>query len=416
MKFLADLHIHSPYSIATSKETLPAVLHRWARLKGLTVVGTGDFTHPAWIARLEEELEPAEEGLFRLRGDLADKEDAALPASCRGAARFMLSAEISNIYKRAGKTRKVHNLVYAPSFEQAKAVTQVVAKAGAKIASDGRPISKMDSEDLVRRVAEVSPEGYVVPAHAWTPHFSLFGAFNRFSSLEECYGDQTGRIFAIETGLSSDPPMNRLVSGLDRLAMVSNSDAHSPRKLGREANAFDAPLSFAGIRDAIRGGAGSAFLGTVEFFPEEGKYHLDGHRACGVRMTPEETEAAGGLCPACGRKVTVGVMNRVHELADRTRPPRTKGGPTFERLMGLDSVLAELLGVGVGTKRVGQAYMRLVAAFGGELPLLREAPPEEIEKESPPGIGEAVRRMRRGEVHLEPGYDGQFGTVRVFAP
>lgn len=414
MRFVADLHIHSPYSIATSKHTLPATLYRWARLKGIVVVATGDFTHPEWRARLKAELEPAEAGLFRLREDLAKRADTELPASCRGEVRFMLSAEISNIYKRAGKTRKVHNLVYVPSFEEAESIAGAIEAFGARLESDGRPISKMDSEDLLRYVGELSPEGFLVPAHVWTPHFSVFGAFNRFSTLEECYGAQTGRIFALETGLSSDPPMNWRLSQLDGLTLVSNSDSHSPRKLGREATLFDAPLSFGGIRDAIRDADG--VLGTIEFFPEEGKYHLDGHRACKQRLTPEQAQAAGGLCPACGRKITVGVMHRVAELADRKRPRKPKRAAGFESLVGLESVLSEILGAGVNTKTVQRAYLQLVGAFGGELPLLRETPLDAIAEEGPPALADAVRRIRRGKVFREPGYDGEYGKVRVFDP
>ena len=414
MKFAADLHIHSPYSIATSKETAPSSLYRWARLKGLAVVATGDVTHPAWIARLKEELEPAEPGLFRLREDLAKRADAELPASCRGETRFLLSAEISNIYKRAGKTRKVHNLIYAPTFEEAESIAREIEGFGARLASDGRPISKMDSEDLVRRAAELSPEGFVVPAHVWTPHFSVLGAFNQFPSIEACYGDQTERIFALETGLSSDPPMNWRLSQLDRFTLVSNSDSHSAKKLGREANLFDAELSFRGIRNALRDGKG--MLGTIEFFPEEGKYHLDGHRACKRRLAPQETRAFDGRCPDCGRKVTVGVMSRVEELADRARPRKPKGAAGFESLIGLDNVLSELLGVGANTKTVAAAYLRLVSAFGGELPLLRETPIGAIRKETPPRLAEAVQRMRQGKVFREAGYDGQYGAIRVFEP
>lgn len=414
MRFIADLHIHSPFSMATSRQTTPAALYRFARLKGIGLVATGDFTHPEWRKILKRDLEPAEPGLFRLREDLAKEADADLPASCRGETRFILSAEVSNIYKRADKTRKVHNLLYAPTLAEAAAVGGDIARRGAKIRSDGRPISKIDSEDLLRLFFGHCPEGFAVPAHVWTPHFSVLGAFNRFASLEECYGEQTERLFAVETGLSSDPPMNWRLSSLDRMTLISNSDAHSPSKLGREANLFDADLSFAGVRDALRFPERGEFLGTLEFYPEEGKYHLDGHRACGRRMTPEETRQHEGRCPDCGRKVTVGVVHRVAELADREQGFRPEGAPGFESVIALKTVLSEVLGVGENTKRVAREYDRVVAAFGGELAVLREAPIEAIEGEGPPRLAEALARVRTGDVRVEAGYDGEYGVVRVF--
>ena len=414
MRFIADLHIHSPFSMATSRQTTPAMLCRFARLKGIGLVATGDFTHPEWRKILKRDLTPAEPGLFRLREDLERKVATELPASCRGETRFILSAEISNIYKRAGKTRKVHNLLYAPTLEEAAAMGADIARRGAKIRSDGRPISKLDSEDMLGLFSGHCPEGFAVPAHLWTPHFSALGAFSGFTSLEECYGDQTERIFAVETGLSSDPPMNWRLSSLDRVTLISNSDAHSPGKLGREANLFDTDLSFAAVRDALRFPERGEFLGTLEFYPEEGKYHLDGHRACGRRMTPEETLQHEGRCPDCGRKVTVGVVHRVAELADRDAGFRPEGAPGFESVIALKTVLSEVLGFGENTKRVARDYDRLVAAFGGELPVLREAPIEALEQEGPPRLADALRRVRAGDIHVEAGYDGEYGVVRVF--
>jgi len=415
MPFLADLHVHSPYAIATSKDMVPVSMARYAQLKGLAVVATGDFTHPAWFQRLREELVPAEAGLFRLREDLVEESNRNVPISCRSEVRFMLSAETSNIYKRAGKTRKVHNLLYVSSFEEALAIREAIEALGGNARSDGRPILKIDSEDMLGILMKHSPEGFLVPAHLWTPHFSVLGAFNQFNSLEECYGDLAEHVFAVETGLSSDPPMNWRLSQLDRLTLVSNSDAHSPRKLGREANVFHTDLSFAAIRDAIKGGREKGFGGTIEFYPQEGKYHLDGHRACGRRMTPEETRRHEGRCPDCGKKVTVGVVHRVEELADRKKARKPKRAAGFTSLIGLPEVLGELLEVRPTTKKVEKEYTRLIAALGSELHILREAKLDSIAQEGWTRLGEAIGQMREGDVHVSAGYDGEYGTVKVFA-
>jgi len=412
MRFIADFHIHSRFSMATSKAICPASLHVAAQCKGLTVIGTGDFTHPEWTRELRAQLEPVEPGLHRLKRKLASEADREVPASCRAEVLFVLTAEISNIYKRAGKTRKVHNLVLAPDFETIDRISAPLGKIG-KLASDGRPILKLDSEELLRIVVNESDRAFVVPAHAWTPHFSVLGAFSGFSSIEECYGEFADKIFAIETGLSSDPAMNWRLSSLDRFTLMSNSDAHSPEKLGREANLFDAELSFDGIARALRNGDAKQFLGTLEFFPQEGKYHYDGHRRCGVRLAPAETERYGGLCPVCKRQVTLGVCHRVAALADRPEGFRPDGAPPFQRIVPLKEILAELFAVGTGTKRVATAYQRLLEKLGPELHILREAPVERIGQVGPDGLADAVGRVRRGEVRIAPGYDGEYGTVRT---
>lgn len=413
MNYIADLHIHSPYSRATSRSSTLAGLLGWARIKGIQVVGSGDFTHPGWFAKLQEELEPAEPGLFRL------KEEAKVPSPLPEVApsdapvRFLLSAEVSCIYKRHGKVRKVHNLLYVPDLAAAERLNRRLGAIG-NIVSDGRPILGLDSRDLLEILLEEAPEGFLVPAHIWTPWFSLFGSRSGFDSVEDCFGDLAGHIFAMETGLSSDPAMNRLVSALDRYAMISNSDCHSPANLGREANLLATGFDFFSLRDAFRGNRRGSFPGTIEFFPEEGKYHFDGHLDCKVCLDPAETRRLGELCPVCGRPVTVGVHHRVLALADRQEPFYPPAAPQFFSLIPLAEVIGELLGAGPATKGVLASYTRAINLFGSELELLLRTPLEEIGRRSPL-LGEAIGRVRSGQVIRQPGYDGRYGVIRAFA-
>jgi DNA helicase II / ATP-dependent DNA helicase PcrA len=412
MDYIADLHTHSPYSRATSPEGTLSGLAGWARVKGIRVIATGDFTHPGWFRRLREELAPAEPGLFRLRDEeaIVSPLPGAVPAATP--IRFLLSAEISSIYKRHGAVRKVHNLLYVPDFASAERINATLAGIG-NIESDGRPILGLDSRDLLEIVLTRAPEGFLVPAHIWTPWFSLFGSRSGFDTIEACFGDLTPHLFALETGLSSDPDMNRLVSPLDRFALISNSDCHSPAKLGREANLFSTDLDFFALREALRGNRRDTFRGTVEFFPEEGKYHADGHRACHVCLDPQETRRLGLACPVCGKPLTVGVLHRVMALADREQPLYREDSPRVFSLIPLPEVLGEILGVGPASKKVMEQYGRAIARFGSEFDLLLHAPPEEIRQASPI-LGEAVERMRGGRVIRKPGFDGEFGVIRLF--
>ncbi len=407
MRFIADLHIHSRYSRACSRDLTPENLWRWGQLKGIRVIGTGDITHPLWMDELREKLEPAEEGLFTLRKGLRTDD---VPVSCRTEVSFLLSGEISCIYSKGGKTRKVHALVFLPGFEAAVRLNRSLAKIG-NIASDGRPILGLDAKRLLQIVLDISPDAMLVPAHAWTPHFSVFGAVSGFDSLEECFEELTPHIHAIETGLSSDPPMNWRLSMLDRITLISNSDAHSPAKLGREANIFDTGISYGEIVAAVKTRKG--FVGTIEFFPEEGKYHSDGHRNCGVRLSPGETVAYNYLCPACGKKVTVGVLHRVEKLADREAGTYPAGAPVFHSIIPLMEVLAETLRVGVASKKVERAYFDLLGKVGNELSILMDDPVERIVRAGYPMVAEAIRRMRAGEIRVVPGYDGEFGRIRA---
>jgi len=408
MPFIADLHIHSKYSRATSQDMTPERLWEWAQLKGISVIGTGDFTHPGWLAALREKLEPMGNGLFSLRKQFRSDD---VPASCRADVHFLLSAEISCIYRKNDRTRKVHCLVFAPDLETVSRINAALAKVG-NLAADGRPILGLDAKELLRIVLDASPDAMLVPAHAWTPHFSVFGAASGFDSLEECFDELAPQIPAIETGLSSDPPMNWRLSGLDRITLISNSDAHSPAKIGREANIFVTDMSYHDITAAIRTRQG--FSGTIEFFPEEGKYHFDGHRNCGARLSPEESERSNDSCPVCGGKVTVGVMHRVASLADRPDGFRPQGAPSFQSLIPLQELIADALRTGSASRKVETAYRALLERLGNEFHILREAPLADIEAAGSPLVREAVARMRAGRVRIAPGYDGEFGTISLF--
>lgn len=408
MRFIADLHVHSHYSRATSSDMSPEGIWKWAQLKGITVIGTGDFTHPAWLKELVEKLEPAQNGLFKLKKEFQSDD---VPASCRADVHFILSAEISCIYGKNGKTRKVHSVILMPDFASVARLNLALSKIG-NLNADGRPILGLDAKELLRITLEASPEAMYIPAHAWTPHFSVFGAVSGFDSLEECYEELAPHIHAIETGLSSDPLMNWRLSALDRLTLVSNSDAHSARKIGREANIFDTDLSYGSMMSAITTKKG--FLGTIEFFPEEGKYHYDGHRDCGVCLSPEETVHHDYRCPVCNGKVTVGVMHRVDKLADREHGFRPPGAPSFFSIIPLPEIIAEGLKCGVDTKKVNAQYFSLLEKLGNEFTILLDSPLDEIERAGTPLLREAIARMRAGNVHIAPGYDGEFGKVRIF--
>ena len=344
MKMIADLHIHSRFSMATSKEGTPENLDSWARKKGISLIGTGDFTHPVWREELKERFVSEGNGLYRLRDAFVKEESRKFPGE---GTRFVVSGEISSIYKKNGKTRKVHNVILLPSLEAADAMAQRLEKIG-NIHSDGRPILGLDSHDLLEMMLDVCPEGILIPAHIWTPHFSVLGAKSGFDSVEECFEELAPYIHALETGLSSDPAMNWRISKLDRYQLVSNSDAHSPSKLGREANLLDIDCSYEGLYRAIHTGEG--LEGTVEFFPEEGKYHFDGHRKCGVSLSPVEAERLGGICPVCGKKLTMGVDHRVEQLADRAEGFVKKDGKKYESLVPLPEVISTCMGYSTASK------------------------------------------------------------------
>src|SRR6201994_4194095 len=411
--FHADLHIHSKFSRACSKDCDIPHLAAGARPKGITGGGTGDFTPPAWITELKNPLVPAEAGLFRLRPDLEKDLRRRVPAACDQPVRFMLSVEISTIYRRSDRTRKVHHLLYAPSFEAADPITAALSKIG-NLASDGRPILGLDSRDLLEITLEGGPGCYLVPAHIWTPWFAVLGSRSGFDAVADCYGDLAGEIFAVETGLSSDPSMNWMCSSLDAYRLVSNSDAHSPPMLGREATTFTANMDYFSMAAALRTGDGLA--GTIEFYPEEGKYHLDGHRKCGIRFEPEETRERDGVCAECHKPLTVGVLHRVAELADRPDGHRPAGAAGYSNLVQLPGIVGEILSVGPKSKSVNRLIDRLRAACGPELSILQHVPTDDLARIGGSALGEAIGRLRRGEVVVDAGYDGEYGTVRLFGP
>lgn len=414
MSFYADLHVHSKFARATSRDADLEHMALWAAKKGITVIGTGDFTHPGWLAEIKEKLVPAEPGLFRLKPELESEVQRRVPAACVQPTRFMLEVEISTIYKKGELTRKVHHLIYVPDIQKADALVERLSRIG-NLTADGRPILGLDSRDLLEITLECGEGAYLVPAHIWTPWFAVLGSKSGFNSIEACYGDLSHHIFALETGLSSDPPMNRRLSSLDRYQLVSNSDAHSPSKLGREACSFSTDLDYFAIRHALETGKG--YDGTVEFFPEEGKYHCDGHRKCGVLFEPETTRRNNGNCPVCQKPLTLGVLHRVAALADRPADSTATDAPqdTFHSFVPLTEVLAEIHGVGPASKRVQQAYENLVSHLGSEFFILEKAPPEEVRRVGHPLLAEGLKRMREGNVKREAGFDGQYGTIRLFS-
>ncbi len=408
--YIADLHIHSRYSRATSKDCTPEVLDLWARRKGIGIVGTGDFTHPAWRQELTEKLEPSGNGLYVLKKEYRI-EDPSLADTVQPY--FVITGEISSIYKKYDKVRKVHSLILLPGLEDAETISCKLAAIG-NIHSDGRPILGLDCHDLLEILLTLCENAVYVPAHIWTPHFSLFGAFSGFDSVEECYGDLSSHIHAMETGLSSDPPMNWRVSALDRYQLISNSDAHSPAKLGREANLLDIPLSYEGLKDAIQ--TGNGLKGTVEFFPEEGKYHYDGHRKCGICLAPADAEKYGGVCPVCGRRLTIGVSHRIEQLADRAEGYKKEHAAPYESLVPLPEIIGASVGCSAQSVKVQKEYRHMLNKLGPEFHILREIPLEEIRSVSGLLISEGIGRLRRGEVARIPGFDGQYGIIRLFTP
>jgi len=400
MKFIADFHLHSKYSRATSPQMDLENLDKWAKIKGIKVVGTGDFTHPEWFKNLKEKLEPAETGLFKLKN--SDSQT-----------RFILTTEISCIYSKKFKVRKIHILVFAPSFEIVEKINTHLGWLG-NLKSDGRPILGLDVKELAKIVLNVSQDCLIVPAHLWTPWFSLFGSRSGFDSIEECFEDYSKYIYAGETGLSSSPDMNWRLSALDKITLISNSDAHSPAKLGREANVFDTEISYPAIIEAIKSKSPQKFLYTIEFFPEEGKYHYDGHRLCGISLSPTESKKYNNICPRCGRPLTIGVLNRVDSLADRPEGFKPENAIPFKSLIPLAEIIADAVSQGVGTIEVDKEYKSLIEKFVNEFNILMNVSRSDLEVVTLPEIAEGIIRVREGEVQIEPGYDGVYGKIRIF--
>jgi uncharacterized protein (TIGR00375 family) len=414
MELIVDLHIHSHYSRATSKHCNLEGLYYWGKLKGINIIGTGDFTHPDWFAELRAKLQPAEPGLFKLKDAIAAEIDKSLPLAIRGnVIRFIPTVEISAIYSKGGKVRKLHQLIVVPSF---KAVSEISARLGriGNLKADGRPILGIDSKELLRLSLEAEPDALFIPAHIWTPWFGMFGSKSGFDSIEEAFEELTPHIRAIETGLSSDPAMNWRNKNLDGLAITSNSDAHSPQKLGREATVIKAQLSYDDIIGAFQTND-NRLIGTVEFFPEEGKYHADGHRLCGVRLTPAETRERQGACPVCNKPLVVGVNYRVSELADRPAGFLPRQPKQVEYIIPLAEILAELKGIKSSlSKAVSAECEKIYATLGDEFSVLRNVPIQQIREAGFGLLAVAIERMRNRDVVLEPGFDGVYGIIKVF--
>jgi len=407
MRFIADFHLHSKYSRATSRDMDLEHLAQWAKIKGIKVLGTGDFTHPEWLKYLKENLEPAEPGLYYLKSQISNlkSEDKT---------RFILTAEISCIYSKKGRVRKIHIIVFAPSFEVVEKINVQLGWIG-NLKSDGRPILGLDAKELAKIVLNASEDCLVVPAHLWTPYFGLLGSKSGFDSIEECFDEYSKYIYSIETGLSSDPVMNWRLSALDKITLISNSDAHSPQKIGREANVFDTELSYQSIIEAIKTKNPQKFLYTIEFFPEEGKYHYDGHRLCEIKLSPQETKKYNGICPVCGKPLTIGVLNRVEQLSDRPEGFRPEGAIPFKSLVPLEEIIADALGQNKGTKEVEKNYKDLIEKFNSEFDILLEIPQEKMEGMILPEIVEGIIKVREGKVFKDAGYDGVYGKISVFS-
>ncbi len=414
MPLIVDLHLHSHYSRATSPDMDLPHIYSWGKLKGINVVGTGDFTHPQWLNEIQEQLEPAEQGLWRLKSDLAEKRQAQMPASYGdNQLRFILTAEISTIYSKDDQVRKLHHLVVAPDLKTVSKINSELNQIG-NLKADGRPILGLDSLELLKIVKSAHQDTLFIPAHIWTPWFAMFGSKSGFDSIQAAFGDLSHEIRAVETGLSSDPFMNWRVSDLDDLTLVSNSDAHSPANLGREANIIDSDLSYSDIIRAINTN-NEKFIGTIELYPQEGKYHYDGHRKCGVVFSPQQTKKHQGLCPKCGQPLVLGVDYRVDQLADR--PPDYKPQPhkKVEYIIPLPEIIAEVEGVkGTDTKTVQTVYQQLLEAFGSEFKILRKLEINKLQQVGYSAVAEAIRRMRTGQVRVQPGYDGVYGQIKLF--
>jgi len=395
MKFIADLHIHSKYSRATSPNMNIKTLSEYAKLKGISLLGTGDFTHYQWLKELKSTLKDSGNGLFEYNG-----------------VNFMLTGEVSSIYSKNGKVRKIHNVIFVPSFDAADKINTILSGYG-NIAYDGRPIIGIDAKSLAEILFGVSKDVCLVPAHIWTPWFSLFGSKSGFDSIEECFEEYTKDIYALETGLSSDPGMNWQCSKLDRFSLISNSDSHSPQKIGREANIFNTEMSYKAILEALKKKDKKKFLSTIEFFPEEGKYHYDGHRACDVRFSPSETKKNKNICPACGKPITIGVMNRVSELADRPEGFIPENSIPYKRMIPLAEIIADTIGVGDASKAVKAEYQAIVPRLGTELEVLMEFSADKLLKELPINIAKAIIKVRNGNVNILPGFDGEYGTIEI---
>lgn len=414
MELIVDLHTHSHYSRATSKESTLEGLYKWGKIKGITVIGTGDFTHPAWFTELQEKLSPAEPGLFKLKEEFSQAIDETLsPSVKKNEIRFILTVEISNIYSKNGKVRKVHNLVIAPSFKTVESLNSKLDKIG-NLKADGRPILGLDSKQLLKICLETDQDILFIPAHVWTPWFAIFGSKSGFDSIEEAFEELAPEVKAIETGLSSDPFMNWRIETLKNITIISNSDAHSPPKLGREATILNCKLDYFDIIAAIKTND-QRLIGTIEFFPEEGMYHYDGHRDHKIRFSPFETKQHNGICPVCGKPLTIGVEHRVDDLASHPESYKPASHKTVEYIIPLIEIIAEIKNMGTSSKAVWEIYWKVINLLGNEFDILRKVSIEDIKEKGFTQLAQALGKMRQGQVYKEPGYDGVYGVIKIFS-
>jgi len=400
MFLICDFHIHSKYSRATSQNMNLEVLDEWANKKGINVISCGDFTHPSWFKELKTKLIPTEPGLFKLKNSKFNT-------------RFILTTEISSIYNKNNKTRRIHNLIFMPSLEAVEKFNTQLSWMG-NLVSDGRPILGIDAKELLKITLNISQESFFVPAHIWTPWFSLFGSMSGFDSIEECFDEYSKYIYAMETGLSSDPAMNWRWSQLDNITLISNSDSHSPQNIGREANVFDCELNYFEIIKSIKEKNPKKFLYTIEFFPEEGKYHFDGHRLCKIRFSPEETKKHNGICPVCNKHLTLGVMYRVDELSDYPLGRKPEKFIPFKKLVQLNEIIIAALNKTATSKIVQKTYDNLIEKFNTEFNILLNVPISNIQDVVGPEIANGIEKVREGKIILEPGYDGEYGKIKIF--
>jgi len=400
MEFVADFHLHSKYSRATSQQMNLESLDKWAKIKGISVLGTGDFTHPLWLKEIKEKLESAEPGLLKLKNSSSQT-------------RFILTTEVSCVYFKGGKQRKIHLIIFSPSIEVCEKINNYLKLYG-NLGADGRPTLTLDAKELLKIILNISEDCLIVPAHLMTPWFGLFGSKSGFDSIKECFEDYSKYIFAGETGLSANPAMLwRMPEGRE-ITLLSNSDSHSPSHIGREANVFNTELNYFEIVKAVKEKDKTKFLYTIEFYPEEGKYHYDGHRNCGISLSPKETKKYNGICPVCGRSLTIGVLNRVEQLADRPEGFQPENVIPFKSLIPLEEIIADALGQSVGTVEVEKEYKNLIEKFGNEFNVLINTPRSDLEAATLPEIAEGIIRAREGKVYIQPGYDGVYGKIRIF--
>ncbi len=403
MQHICDLHIHSKYSRACSKELTLENIDKWAKLKGINIIGTGDFTHPLWFKDIENKLEEVKPGLYKLKG------------STFGTF-FMITTELSCIYSQGGKVRRLHICILAPNFNFAKVLIKKLNERGCNLKADGRPIVGLSAKELMLICLEIDENHLTIPAHAWTPWFAIFGSKSGFDSIKECYDELDSHIYAIETGLSSDPLMNWGLSMLDKITLVSNSDAHSLENLGREANVFDLEkVSFLEIREIIKNQDKKKFLQTIEFFPEEGMYHFDGHRECQISFAPAETKKRQGVCPKCKKPLTIGVLHRVDDLSNRLEQEIKKENfIPYKSLIPLQEIIADAFGVGKQSKKVQAEYHNLASRGKNEFNVLLNLSSEELFQITTPMVAEGIVRVRQGKVKVIPGFDGQYGKIEIF--